>query len=64
MSRYDQATRQLMLFAKIGKSRSGLSLWELMASLPEDYARHSRTIRRDLEALELHFKADALSGNW
>jgi predicted DNA-binding transcriptional regulator YafY len=55
MARYDQATRQLILFARIEASRSGLSLSELAASLPEDYARHQRTIRRDLEALELHF---------
>jgi predicted DNA-binding transcriptional regulator YafY len=30
----------------------GASLSELAASLPEDYARHHRTIRRDLSALE------------
>jgi predicted DNA-binding transcriptional regulator YafY len=55
MARYDQATRQIMLFTRIEGSRFGLSLQELMASIPEDYARNSRTIRRDLEALELHF---------
>jgi predicted DNA-binding transcriptional regulator YafY len=55
MARYDQATRQIMLFGNIANSRFGRSLPELIASLPEDYARHSRTIRRDLEALELHF---------
>jgi predicted DNA-binding transcriptional regulator YafY len=63
MGRYDQATRQLMLFARIEKSRFGLSLAELLASLPEDYARHSRTIRRDLEALELHFPVFAMRQN-
>ncbi len=63
MARYDQATRQLMLFKKIEGSRFGLSLQELMASLPEDYARHSRTIRRDLEALELHFPVFATRQN-
>jgi len=63
MARYDQATRQLMLFAKIEKSRFGLSLQELVASLPEDYARHTRTIRRDLEALELHFPVFATRQN-
>jgi predicted DNA-binding transcriptional regulator YafY len=55
MARYDQATRQIMLFDSIANSRLGRSLAELIAALPEDYARHSRTIRRDLEALELHF---------
>jgi predicted DNA-binding transcriptional regulator YafY len=63
MPRYDQATRQLMLFARIEGSRFGLSLRDLMESLPEDYARHSRTIRRDLETLELHFPVFATRYN-
>ncbi len=64
MARYDQATRQLLLFSKIESSRFGLSLQELAASLPEDYARHPRTIRRDLETMELHFPvfAERLNG--
>jgi predicted DNA-binding transcriptional regulator YafY len=63
MARYDQATRQIMLFTRIEGSRFGLSLQELMASLPADYARNSRTIRRDLEALELHFPVFATRQN-
>jgi predicted DNA-binding transcriptional regulator YafY len=55
MARYDQTTRQLILLRKIELSRHGLGLRELVDSLPEDYARHPRTIRRDLENLELHF---------
>jgi hypothetical protein len=30
----------------------GATLGELAACLPEDYARHHRTIRRDLDVLE------------
>jgi predicted DNA-binding transcriptional regulator YafY len=63
MARYDQATRQIMLFDSIEKSRFGLSLRELMRALPEDYARNSRTIRRDLETLELHFPVFAARQN-
>lgn len=55
MARYDQSTRLLILLGCIEKSRAGLSLQELVAALPEDYARHHRTVRRDLETLELHF---------
>jgi predicted DNA-binding transcriptional regulator YafY len=55
MARYDQATRQFLLLAKLEAARRGLSLQELVSSLPEDYARHHRTVRRDLEALELQF---------
>jgi predicted DNA-binding transcriptional regulator YafY len=63
MARYDQATRQIMLFDSIEKSRFGLSLQQLMTALPEDYSRHSRTIRRDLETLELHFPVFATRQN-
>jgi predicted DNA-binding transcriptional regulator YafY len=63
MARYDQATRQIMLFDSIEKSRFGRSLQELMTALPEDYARNSRTIRRDLETLELHFPVYATRQN-
>lgn len=31
-----------------------MTLRELAEALPEEYARHPRTIRRDLEALELN----------
>src|SRR5439155_11998509 len=64
MPRYDQATRQLLLLAKLESARRGLTLDELVASLPEDYSRHPRTIRRDLEALEASFPmyAERVSG--
>ncbi len=51
MPRNDQFTRQWLLLHKLEGSR-GATLSELAASLPEDYSRHHRTIRRDLEALE------------
>src|SRR5260221_14356027 len=54
MSRNDQATRQLALLRKLEHSR-GATLQELAEALPEDIARHPRTIRRDLEALERNF---------
>jgi predicted DNA-binding transcriptional regulator YafY len=55
MARCDQSTRQLLLISKLENARRGLTLRELAESLPDDWARHPRTIRRDLEALELHF---------
>ena len=51
MPRNDQVTRQLILLRKLELSR-GVPLRELVTVLPEDYSRHPRTIRRDLEALE------------
>ena len=54
MSRNDQVTRQWLLLKKLESPR-GATLQELAASLPEDYARHPRTIRRDLQALEARF---------
>ena len=51
MPRNDQITRQWLLLQKLEGS-GGATLQELAASLPEDYSRHPRTIRRDLEALE------------
>jgi predicted DNA-binding transcriptional regulator YafY len=51
MPRNDQVTRQWHVLHLLGAS-SGLTLDELMARLPADYPRHSRTLRRDLEALE------------
>ena len=51
MPRNDQVTRQWLLLQKLENSR-GATLQELAVSLPEDLARHPRTIRRDLEALE------------
>ena len=54
MSRNDQVTRQWLLLQKL-ESAQGATLQELAASLPEDFSRHPRTIRRDLEALEVRF---------
>jgi predicted DNA-binding transcriptional regulator YafY len=54
MSRNDQANRQWYLLRKLESAR-GATLQELVASLPEDYRCHQRTVRRDLEALEVHF---------
>lgn len=54
MSRNDQSTRQIALLRKLEQTR-GATLQELAEALPEDIARHTRTIRRDLEALERTF---------
>lgn len=54
MSRNDQVVRQWILLQKLESTR-GATLEELVSSLPPDYARHPRTVRRDLEALEVRF---------
>lgn len=54
MPRNDQVTRQWLLLQKLESTR-GVTLQELAASLPADFSRHLRTIRRDLEALEVRF---------
>jgi predicted DNA-binding transcriptional regulator YafY len=54
MSRNDQVTRHWFLLRKLESSR-GLTIDELARALPEDYACHPRTVRRDLEALEIIF---------
>ncbi|MFQ5802010.1 MAG: helix-turn-helix transcriptional regulator [Candidatus Methylomirabilales bacterium] len=51
MSRNDQVIRQWHLLRQLEVSR-GVTLQELAAALPDDYPKHLRTIRRDLEALE------------
>jgi len=51
MPRNDQVTRQWYLLRKLESSR-GAALQELVSSLPDDFPKNSRTIRRDLEALE------------
>jgi predicted DNA-binding transcriptional regulator YafY len=51
MPRNDQVTRQWHLL-RLLESPRGITLDELKARLPTDYARHARTVRRDLEALE------------
>ncbi|MBN1567733.1 MAG: WYL domain-containing protein [Acidobacteria bacterium] len=54
MPRNDQVTRQWFLLQALEKP-GGATIDELAKSLPEDYACHPRTIRRDLEALERRF---------
>lgn len=51
MPRNDQVTRQWHLLRRLEGSR-GETLQELVDSLPDDFPKNSRTIRRDLEALE------------
>jgi predicted DNA-binding transcriptional regulator YafY len=51
MPRNDQVSRQWCLLRKLESSR-GATLEELVDSLPEDFPKNSRTVRRDLEALE------------
>ncbi|MBN1545413.1 MAG: WYL domain-containing protein [Syntrophaceae bacterium] len=54
MSRNDQVTRQWYLLQALERP-GGATIDELAQSLPEDFACHNRTIRRDLEALEARF---------
>jgi predicted DNA-binding transcriptional regulator YafY len=54
MARNDQVTRQWFLLQALEKP-NGATIEELAKSLPEDYACHIRTIRRDLQALEVRF---------
>ena len=51
MPRNDQVIRQWLLLKTLQKP-GGATIDELVKSLPEEYACHPRTIRRDLEALE------------
>jgi predicted DNA-binding transcriptional regulator YafY len=51
MPRNDQVTRQWHLLRLLESSR-GVTLDEITDRLPADSLRHSRTLRRDLEALE------------
>ncbi|NOT56089.1 MAG: WYL domain-containing protein [Deltaproteobacteria bacterium] len=54
MPRNDQVSRQWILLKKLESPR-GATLQELADAISEDYVRHPRTIRRDLEALEARF---------
>ncbi len=54
MPRNDQVVRQWFLLEKLERSK-GASIDELAKSLPPEYSRNSRMIRRDLEALETRF---------
>jgi len=51
MPRNDQVTRQWHLLRKLEGSR-GATIQELSESLPDDFPKHLRTIRRDLAAIE------------
>jgi predicted DNA-binding transcriptional regulator YafY len=51
MPRNDQVVRQWYLLRRL-ESRAGATLQELTESIPDDFPRNPRTIRRDLEALE------------
>ena len=51
MPRNDQVTRQWHLLRQLESPR-GATLQELVAALPDDFPKHLRTVRRDLEALE------------
>jgi predicted DNA-binding transcriptional regulator YafY len=51
MPRNDQVTRQWHLLRKLESPR-GSTLQELAESLPDDFPKHLRTIRRDMAALE------------
>jgi len=50
--RNDQLSRQWLLLQRLEGSR-GATLQELVDSLPDDFPKHPRTIRRDLLALEV-----------
>ena len=54
MSRSDQVTRHWLLLQRL-EGPQGATLQELAECLPQDMTRHPRTVRRDLEALELLF---------
>jgi predicted DNA-binding transcriptional regulator YafY len=54
MPRNAQVVRQWLLLERLERSK-GATLEQLVESLPPDAARHPRTIRRDLEALEVRF---------
>jgi len=51
MPRNDQSIRQWHLLRRLEGS-NGLSLHELVDSVPDDFLKKARTVRRDLEALE------------
>lgn len=52
MPRNEQAVRQLVILRKLESSRQGLTLDQLAEGLDPSAARHLRTVRRDLEAIE------------
>lgn len=52
MPRNDQAIRQLVILNKLEASRQGLTLTQLADAIDPAAARHPRTLRRDLAAIE------------
>ena len=52
MPRNDQAVRQLVILSKLEASRHGLTLGQLAEAIDPAAARHPRTLRRDLAAIE------------
>lgn len=52
MPRNDQVVRQLIVLKKLELSRQGLTLDQLAEGLDSSAARHPRTLRRDLDAIE------------
>jgi predicted DNA-binding transcriptional regulator YafY len=54
MSRNDQVTRQWLILQALERP-GGATIEEIAQSLSKDYACHLRTIRRDLQALEVRF---------
>ncbi len=54
MPRNDQVTRQWMILQALVRP-GGATIEEIARKLPEDFACHHRTIRRDLQALEVSF---------
>lgn len=53
MPRNDQVTRQWHILRHLEASHAGLTLDAVLEALPDDFPNHPRTIRRDLEALEV-----------
>ena len=53
MPRNDQVTRQWHILRHLEASHAGLTLQALLEALPDGFPNHPRTIRRDLEALEV-----------
>jgi len=52
MPRNDQIARQWHLLRRL-ESSNGLTLRQLVESVPDDFPKNARTVRRDLEALEV-----------
>lgn len=53
MPRNDQVTRQWHILRNLEASKRGVTFDELLRALPAEFPHHPRTLRRDLEALEV-----------